>query len=550
MNFWHMNLLDSKNMKNIHNGLTEKILRERSVIGLGNWEKGKEMIDQFRDEMKKGDIVAIKEGETPIALVKVISDSYDEEHINEELDWFPIRRTVKILDFYKPDYSFIIPSPRKTLSICRDLKKETSKNIIKWYNKIMEKNSKKNIKDLLLHKKQIIMQGPPGTGKTYTAKDIAEQIIFGSISTDKKDQKSKLEKTDQFKLIQFHPSYSYEDFVRGIIAKTNGSNIEYKTVNKVLAEFASIANKNYEDSRKDLEAISQEKWLEEKFEEFVDSIQDVIDEKEKYVISKSAYIYEVEENSFRYKGDNWSSIFRIPFSEIIKLYNLGIKERKQIKKQESVIGSAKEHATYYFNVLQKFRDYLSDKKYSKDEKLDSNKVEEKKFVLIIDEINRANLPVVLGELIYALEYRGENVNSMYDIDGDNTLIIPSNLYIIGTMNTADRSVGHIDYAIRRRFAFVDMFSDENVITFPLAKDFFNIVKLLFDNYTASDFEKNYVMLGHSYFLADNNKDLKTKLKYEVLPILNEYFNDGVLNKDESSKNALLSLAAKIDAIDE
>ena len=66
------------------------------------------------------------------------------------------------------------------------------------------------------------------------------------------------------------------------------------------------------------------------------------------------------------------------------------------------------------------------------------------------------LSSVLGELIYALEYRDEKVDSMYEVDGSNKLLLPPNLYIIGTMNTADRSVGHIDYAIRRRFAFVDV----------------------------------------------------------------------------------------------
>ena len=74
----------------------------------------------------------------------------------------------------------------------------------------------------------------------------------------------------------------------------------------------------------------------------------------------------------------------------------------------------------------------------------------------IDEINRANLSSVLGELIYALEYRGEAVESMYEVEGSNKIILPPNLYIIGTMNTADRSVSQIDYAIRRRFAFVDV----------------------------------------------------------------------------------------------
>src|SRR5690606_14650101 len=102
-----------------------------------------------------------------------------------------------------------------------------------------------------------------------------------------------------------------------------------------------------------------------------------------------------------------------------------------------------------------------------EEKKTTDAVELKNYVLIIDEINRANLSSVLGELIYALEYRGEEVQSMYAVDGSNKLILPPNLYIIGTMNTADRSVGHIDYAIKRRFAFVDVLpqileNDENI----------------------------------------------------------------------------------------
>ena len=83
-------------------------------------------------------------------------------------------------------------------------------------------------------------------------------------------------------------------------------------------------------------------------------------------------------------------------------------------------------------------------------------IPQKDYILVIDEINRANLSSVLGELIYALEYRGEAVESMYEVEGSNKIILPPNLYIIGTMNTADRSVSQIDYAIRRRFAFVDV----------------------------------------------------------------------------------------------
>ena len=97
---------------------------------------------------------------------------------------------------------------------------------------------KMDIIQLLKHQKQIILQGPPGTGKTYTAKDIAEKMIFGEVTEDKKEQKKRLENTEQFKLVQFHPSYSYEDFVRGITAKNNeNGQIEYVTEDKTFIKF-------------------------------------------------------------------------------------------------------------------------------------------------------------------------------------------------------------------------------------------------------------------------------------------------------------------------
>jgi DNA polymerase III delta prime subunit len=247
------------------------------------------------------------------------------------------------------------------------------------------------------------------------------------------EESKEIKYTGEYKIIQFHPSYSYEDFVRGITVKTNEQNqIEYKVENRIFAEFAEKALNNASG----------------------------------------------------------------------------------------------------------------------------------KYVLIIDEINRANLPSVLGELIYALEYRykeedpkGTTVESMYALDteteSNRELKLPDNLYIIGTMNTADRSVGHIDYAIRRRFAFVDVLPDKNIIDSHIAKELFEKVRLIFTNYLAADFDIDAVMLGHSYFLTNNNsKELRLKLKYEVLPILNEYLKDGVLEKNDDSIKAIKELANSIDDINE
>lgn len=189
------------------------------------------------------------------------------------------------------------------------------------------------------------------------------------------------------------------------------------------------------------------------------------------------------------------------------------------------------------------------------------------YLLIIDEINRANLSAVLGELIYALEYRGKEVNSMYEVNETYKITLPNNLYIIGTMNTADRSVGHIDYAIRRRFAFVNVLpknlTDE--LNNDFKQDIFASVAKLFvqdydtnidysndeikiqkSDYLTGDFDPKDVWLGHSYFIQQYEKDEKgnedksqpidfdLRIKYEIKPILREYVKDGILKESAIS----------------
>lgn len=296
----------------------------------------------------------------------------------------------------------------------------------------MMKMKVNNLLNVLLYKKQIILQGPPGTGKTYTAKDIAEQVITGDISYNKEEQAKKLNETDRFELVQFHPSYTYEDFVRGIVVKSENGNLEYITENKT---FGKIAKKAQKDPDRD-------------------------------------------------------------------------------------------------------------------------------YVLIIDEINRANLPSVLGELIYALEYRDESVEGMYSIDDDFSLRIPNNLFIIGTMNTADRSVGHIDYAIRRRFAFIELLpkglaslGDKfNVDKFKMVSSLFvkeiktKGIDLEASEHLNPEFAERPqdVWIGHSYFITqedENGKeiDFNLRLKYEVVPILEEYVKDGILRNTSKVKEIIKSL---------
>ena len=131
---------------------------------------------------------------------------------------------------------------------------------------------------------------------------------------------------------------------------------------------------------------------------------------------------------------------------------------------------------------------------------------------------------------------------MYEFEGERNITLPKNLYIIGTMNTADRSVGHIDYAIRRRFAFIDVLPNDAVISNAKAKALFNKVKMLFVNgKIAPEFEDKEVQIGHSYFIVKNDEELILKLEYEIKPILREYLKDGILMPETKTEIEQLSV---------
>lgn len=371
---------------------------------------------------------------------------------------------------------------------------------------------------------------------------------------EQKNKPNNSEVSKTYNLVQFHPSYSYEDFVRGVSVNTEGNHIGYRTENKIIALLAEKAHKNFIDSQKDASETSREQWVLEQFEAYKDHVIDSMDEDGKYRLNKTVNIIAIEEDAFRYTGNTWKNEFRMKYSDLIYLYENNVLERADIKKQASINPLAKTHATYFKLVLDMFYHFMETKEEPKEA---LEKIDQKNFVLIIDEINRANLSSVLGELIYALEYRGESVESIYDIEGKRSIVLPPNLFIIGTMNTADRSVGYIDYAVRRRFAFVDVLPkvlDESQLEgkkFAIDK-FKEVSKLFVSNenleeknlvlepseHLSEEFKPEDIWLGHSYFIYEND-NLEIQLKYEVIPILKEYVKDGILK--ESALEVINSL---------
>ena len=478
-------------------------------------------------------LLNIKEGDFVLYGKTFPCTSKGNSFILKKNDFLNIYYDLRYKQFnaYKEIYGSAIKSPKSITQVIQINKMET----------------------LLQYKKQIILQGPPGTGKTREAKLIAKEILGLNSTDDLKDN-------EQFKLIQFHPSYTYEDFVRGIVAESKGDKIEYKNVNKTLGEFAEVALKNYTTSKETGIDNNLDSWIDTQFELFKEDIKAQLPENE-IPLSGDITIYDVADNSFKY-GKNWKTASHILFGEFKSLVRAVIKNEielsnKQMDKEK--FRHAHYRYTYYNALLEKF---FQEYKYESSGEL----IKEKKYILVIDEINRANLSSVLGELIYALEYRNESVHSPYGIKDENNkvkteLILPPNLYIIGTMNTADRSVGHIDYAIRRRFAFVEVLPEklkDNDEIFFNTSDFIDVAKLFIkvgedqvldfekaenSDFLSDDFSAKDVALGHSYFIAEKKKiseDNKQeyfnmKMKYEVIPILNEYLKDGVFNEKATVK---------------
>lgn len=192
-----------------------------------------------------------------------------------------------------------------------------------------------------------------------------------------------------------------------------------------------------------------------------------------------------------------------------------------------------------------------------------NAEDNKSVVLIIDEINRGNVSKIFGEHITLLESdkrsQGNHPIKVILPYTKTEFGVPSNLYIIGTMNTTDRSTGTLDYALRRRFAFVTLQSDRSVIEKhydklgnanlkDMAVALFDDIKKFIESpkHLCGDMSIDDLMVGHSYFMAEDEEELKDKVEYEIIPLINEYINDGILNvKNEEKKTAFdswLSLA--------
>lgn len=168
----------------------------------------------------------------------------------------------------------------------------------------------------------------------------------------------------------------------------------------------------------------------------------------------------------------------------------------------------------------------------------------KPALLFVDEINRADLGRVLGEAIYLFEAESgapRSVRLPHSIDGEQTFTLPSNLHVLATMNTADRSVARMDLAIRRRFAFVTMMPDRQVVqanSTPTGLKLFDALCDVFLEFAPDD--ALALLPGHSYFIVQDQDEpaLRTRLRHELLPLVDDYIREGYLGPATAALHAV------------
>ena len=385
--------------------------------------------------------------------------------------------------------------------------------------------------DKLIESRNIIFRGAPGTGKTYLAREIAADIIsdgyFDDFSMLADEQK------EQVEFVQFHPSYDYSDFVEGLRPKINADgSMGFELKDGIFKRFVDRARKNYENSQKSQETVEKETSAQESIADFFSSIEFGVDTFE--TVNKNVFTVT--------SADDEHIEVAIPGNATVNKLRLNTDELRQMLESDTTFTKVRD-VTAFFGKKFATQAYSYDfalykeiiKKKSAPVPRQAIAPEKlKKYIFIIDEINRGEISKIFGELFFALDpgYRGPAgaVSTQYanlHTDPSKKFYIPENVYIIGTMNDIDKSVDSFDFAMRRRFRFIEIRADERLEMLAALDDELEseairrMTALNQEILKTEELNENY-QIGGAYFLKLKELNFDQLWTDYLCPLLQEY----------------------------
>ncbi|KQH39434.1 endonuclease [Campylobacter jejuni] len=402
-----------------------------------------------------------------------------------------------------------------------------------------------------------ILYGPPGTGKTYHTIDKALEILGENLESrdEKKAKFDEYVRKGQIVFTTFHQSYGYEEFVEGIKPiidnDENSQEVKYDVKDGIFKELCDKSLKNYILSMQNENEIDLDKLIFE-FANYIN--QDFLNKGNEFPLENKVSIKKILLNfKDEYRSFSLGGSIKSPQSltiDIIKRDYLNFKNKKilsfkDIKPKYDSQSDYHGNAIYYFMFYNKLKEFEN----IQNEKFKIKKEILKSYIIIIDEINRGNVSKIFGELITLIEPSkriGEKEELKVTLPySGKEFGVPKNVYIIGTMNTADRSITSLDTALRRRFEFIEMMPDVSKLSIDC--EGINLQELLKAINTRIEYlldrEKT---IGHAFFISvENLESLKKVFKNRIIPLLQEYFyNDYALIDAVLNKNGMLEISVE------
>lgn len=517
--------------------------------------------------------------------------------------------------YMKRRYGIVLPNRAPAysayMSILNDIKKKMKEGVIKEktfcelsanaYNGALygaEQTRYDDIVGIWRRRKNIVLHGAPGTGKTYDIPELAVRLCDPSFMSKGRSREEIVKRYNQLKdderltFTTFHQSLDYEDWIEGLRPVVNEtSQVTYEIEDGVFkrlceaAERSKLEGNQYgispdadvwkvslkrtgdNDVRKD---CMEKGYIRIGWDEYGDDISDETDgssrnEKGKQILN--AYINKMKVGDIVMSCYSSKEIDAIGVITDDYRYDESLPAYKRIRpvhwlikgKRENIVETnggkeMVESTVYRLNsisledveaILEKYGVFIEQKE------------DDKPYVMVIDELNRGNVSKVFGELITLLEADkrkgSKNEESVKLPYSKKSFHVPDNVYLIATMNTADRSLGSLDYAIRRRFAFISerpIGLEDDRFNTELFEKVSRLFVKNFDAYKASgwdatmrllpadtlsdEYKPEDVWIGHSYFLMQDEEGVDTsreRILYELIPLLEEYVRDGVLTAD-------------------